>query len=205
MANDPGRPAQIQRDRLSELHDAVVTGDALALNDLCKYLLDVLQRRLCRTFPGASADLRVTAAADAILEYARRPWRFDRARGVPLDGFLHRAATRNVINLLQSERRRRAREQDYAIEYYRTAVSGGNPDDDVALRCRELLTIVDEPDRRALTAWLVNDVSIDGLAAALSVSHLPRVERQRALKRFKDRIIKRRIRHALHSRSLENS
>jgi hypothetical protein len=209
MSNDPRRlPEAHGNTTLSDLHDAVVTGDALALNELCERLLDVLQRRLQRTFPRAPTDLRLTAAEDAILEYARRPWRFDRARGVPLEGFLHCAASRNVLNLLQSERRRRAREQRYAIELSRTSSSTGeDPDDnDVAYRRRQLLAIVGQQDRQMLTVWLGSvETSTDGLMAALRLSHLPQAERQRALKRFKDRIIKRRLRHALQTGARKDS
>lgn len=158
----------------------------------------MLQRRLQRVFPRTAADLIADAVEDALLEYARRPDRFDPSRDVPLERYLFTAASRNLINALDSERRRREREARCG-EVMLAAKLEATLDELEAVR--ELETKLESSvvasskhERAAVHLWLAGERRTQALAEALALSHLTFHNQRVEVKRFKDRILKRCLR-----------
>ncbi len=186
---------------LAKLHVRVSRAEESSVDQLAERLLEPLQRVLRRSFRRVADDLIATAAEDTILEYVSHPSRFDPTRGVPLSRFLRYAARRNLLNLLQSEARRRVRESQYANEVSRLRTSRPasalESPDYRALRWWVLELARGRAERRALLMWLNGDSRTDRLATALGVQG-SLLEQRQAVKRFKDRIVKR-VRRYLHS------
>jgi len=183
---------------IADLHARVICGDHTALDELLGHFIDVLPRRLSRHYRRAATDLLVDACDNALLDYAARPQQYDATFGVPLYNFLYRAAARNLVNLLEADRRRRAREAYYAAQHNNepTAVDTRQTsifDIDVTAAARAVVGPGHERD--ALIAW-INGARPPALALALNLSHLPSSEQRREIKRFKDRMTKR-LRRAL--------
>jgi DNA-binding response OmpR family regulator len=185
---------------IADLHDRVIAEDRAAVNELAQRLLQRMQPALQRAFPRAPSELIVNAIEDTILEYVARPTRFDRTRGVRLDTFLAPAARRNLLNVLQREARRQRREAKYAEEArilqnvtFEPVVSerGWNP----AVRREMIAAAATGAERPAVVQWLNGERGTAPLAAALGLSHLPALDQRREVKRFKDRIIRRLMRH----------
>jgi DNA-binding response OmpR family regulator len=101
---------------LQRLHARTRLGDEHAPEQLLTQALPDLVRRLLRRFRRAPRDLVVDAVEDALLDYISDPSCFDMTRDVPLLAFLLQAARRNLINSLESERRRHDRQSRYARE-----------------------------------------------------------------------------------------
>ena len=179
---------------IRSLHERVSRGDNEALDELAGFLLRTLRRRLRRTYR-APVDLISDACEDAILEYGRRPHRFDSSRGVLLDRFLQHAASRNLLNLLAGEQRRRYRETRYADGLSRAKIPNAGWQAKPGF-FRRVLALVDEgPERTAFAQWLHGERSTERLAATLGIAHCPALEQRREVKRFKDRVINRVLRH----------
>jgi DNA-directed RNA polymerase specialized sigma24 family protein len=186
-----GGPA---RDAIRELHDRVKEGSLDALNELIAHFLRVVPSWLRRAFPRASDELRVDAAEDALVEYAARPTRFDPARGIPLEAYLLRAASRNLINRLDAERRRKAREDQYAQQ---TAINEAirerpEPHSSYLGRIEFVLSGAEsDAEKCAMKLWLKGERQTRAFAEALGLGDLPAEEQRIEVKRFKDRIVKR--------------
>lgn len=185
-------------EAVHELHARLIAGDLDFLELIASRLLRPLQRALRRSFPRATDDLITDAVEDAILEYGGNPSRFDRSRGIPLDRFLQHAAKRNLINLLQIEARRYAREARYAEHATQASSQTRFAPPEIGENSefhQQLLAIAsDAAERAAVHAWLTGGGSVIALAAALSLLHLPPVEQRKEIKRFKDRITRRIVR-----------
>ena len=189
--------AEIGED-LVGLHWNVCRGDAVAAESVASLVLPRLRRRLRLAFRRVPADVLVDGAVDAIVEYLQRPARFDSSRGVPLDRFLYHAASRNVLDAIRSASSRRARELRYEQEMVaaaRDAVSASESARDATQICERhvarLFECTPEWEQRALRCWVAGDRQTDALAVALGFGTLPSVDRQREVKRFKDRILRR--------------
>jgi hypothetical protein len=197
LSASPGKRPMSGEKRVIDLHHEILGGSATALDTLAALLLQPMVRALRAGFSRACNDSIATAAADAILEYGRRPQRFDPSRAVPIDRYLLFAARRNLLNLLESEERRLLREAEYAKEAQTHRPMGWfplmSPDPD---KFRRLILAIatDRVERRAIVLWL-NAGTTEDLAAVLKVSHLPVREQRKEVKRFKDRIVARFRRH----------
>lgn len=189
----------------ANLHAQIAADGEGALNQLAESLLTWLQRSLRYRFPRAPVDLIVDAAEDAIIEYGMRPGRFNPDRCVPLNTYLLHAARCNLINLLQSEGRRRIRETEYADYLCRFGTCQPtlfDRTDDVAVIRSRLLSAAENPaERTALTYWLDSDRPTALIADALGGAGLSEAAQRRLVKRFKDRITKRLQRSAIRPHS----
>jgi hypothetical protein len=203
----PGRPddgdtpeilTEREREKVEALHAFVIQGDATALNQLAERVLPVVCRMLRSRFPGAKAELVIEGAEDAFLDYSRDPGQFDRTRGT-LEVFLLARAARNVLNLLEKEDRRQRRETANASDVAEDspviesdALAGLEQSE---IREYLLRSATSEVERSAVILLLDGEYSTAALAVALSASHLSFPEQQREVKRFKDRVKKRLLRH----------
>jgi RNA polymerase sigma-70 factor (ECF subfamily) len=186
------RPAGVS---LIDLHARVVNGDRAALEVIAEQAVSGLYRHLRCAFRRADADVLQDAVDDALMDYARCPERFDASSDEALDRCLYRAAWRNVANSLRDDVRRRKQNAQYVREVIlqnsRTTVSryGVRIDADMT---RVLLDLaIDDAERKALACWLRHPCQTAPLAHALGMGMLPIAEQRRAVKRFKDRILRR--------------
>jgi DNA-directed RNA polymerase specialized sigma24 family protein len=88
------------------LHKRLVAGDPLATIDAFDHLAVRLSRRLAAKFPTTDPDLVEQAVSDTLLDYFRRPARYDPSKR-SLGGYLFMAAERDLLNLRQRDQRRR--------------------------------------------------------------------------------------------------
>jgi len=187
---------KLAKPSLADLHRRIQRGDVAALNALAERLLSTVPRLLRRRFPRASLESLMEAVEDAILEYSGHLDRVDLTAngGTRIDRLVQYAASRNVINLLQSEARRRAREAYYANELARhNALRPWNPaysETRTEILRRLLPAITNIAERKAFVSMLDEAPALE-VADALGLSHLPIGERRRAVKQFRERIIKR--------------
>lgn len=180
---------------IAALHEHVLNGSAAAVETITQRLLSMLCQELRRSFPRTPGDIRAEAAEDAILEYLRNPHRFDVSRGVPLERFLFRAAWRNAVNLVRSEKTRSAREARYAalVPVHREPAAEIDAfHSHVAQHWGRLLDkTIEKRHRGAVLLWLRGERRTAILASALGWASLPAVEQRRQIKRLKDRLRKR--------------
>jgi len=182
------------------LHKRLLQGDRTASEEIARQLLAPLARQLSRKFPFTDEQIVSDGVTDSILDYCEKPQQFDATRGVPLEGFLHMAARRNVSNLLRGEKRRKAREGRYGqaslespVELY---VSAGNLlQEDKKIRVQrpqgEAITILtDKKDQRIHELRLQGERRTQVFAQILGIDHLPTEVQRRQVKRAKDRIDK---------------
>jgi RNA polymerase sigma-70 factor, ECF subfamily len=177
---------------------ACAGGDQTALDTLAERILPALRRQPGRAFGSATEDMANDAAVDALLEYAGRPAGFRVSLSVPLDRFLYKVAWRNLADLMDAAKRRRARETTYAqhshIAYTTRDFADRLPQ---PVRAQLFKAAVNDAERAALRLLLdVAEPRTRPLATALGVDHLPVSEQQREVKRFKDRLVKKCIRLA---------
>jgi hypothetical protein len=188
---------------LVRLHQRVLEHDAHALEETAAMLMPLLCRRLQRGFPRVPDEWIIDGVEDAVLEYLWRPERYDVDRGVSLVTFLEIAARCNLIDVMRADERRRHREASYA----RTASTVVTPVDSLdrwqlrAAVSALLRTASNDREHAALRLWITGERRIEPLAAALGLSWTPPIDRQRAVKQFKDRCLKRATRGTAREKS----
>jgi hypothetical protein len=177
-------------DGHASLHALLLSGDATAGEAITVEMMPLLERWLRRSFRNAARDAIVDAVEDALIEYIARPQRFDPERGVPLHAYLRLAAARNLQNRLRSDARRAVREQQYAADLERQSTSKQVPEL-APLSKRSAILTCERAEVAAARAWLHGERRTEPLAKLLGVSNLADGERRRAVKQFKDRLLKR--------------
>ncbi len=194
------------------LHARLLAGDATAPADLVEQYLPFLVARLTRRFPRVDPQEVESAAVQTLFKTAQQPQRYqpDRAR---LDAYLYMDARGDVLNALESARRRAAREQPMGpVELIAAARNLSREGDDPA----EIVLGGERVDPSLLDLlrevfadqeWEVVRLMIDDerdtrvYARLLGLEHLPPAEQRRAVKRVKDRLDKRLRRLAQRIRS----
>ncbi len=180
------------------LHKRLLEGDPTAPPDVFaafyEHLACWLRSKYPSLAPGIDEDVYWQAAFRAIHDYVTAPHKYDPSRR-GLKGYLHMAADGDLKNLLQREQYRRSR--SVPIEniadpplYRNESMEEG--DEDVRQRLLADLSKGLPPEEiEALPLVLNGERSTDELARVLKVDHLPREERERAVKRFKDKVKRR--------------
>jgi DNA-directed RNA polymerase specialized sigma24 family protein len=160
-------------------------------------VLPPLEADLARQFRRADPHDVTTAAGDAVLAFLRRPETFDPAKG-SLPGFLRLAARRDLINLLNKEKRHHRGQIPWE------AVELTHPDRNDGV---EVEMLADSPAVRAVVDALpeadrrVYDLMCDGerdtavFATVLEIADRPADVQSDEVKRAKDRV-KARLRRA---------
>jgi hypothetical protein len=188
------------------IHDRLLGGDPVAPSLLVETYLPRLVGALGRAYPGVDPHLIETAATDAVLNLAKAPRRFDPSRG-PLFPYLRMDAVGDLRNSLQAARRDAARRASLeAVELHPRPRNQQREDRDDPLerliRRADGALLADlcagfEPRERE-----VIDLMADGerrtpvFAKVLDLGQLPPEEQARAVKRGKDRLLKRLRRRA---------
>jgi hypothetical protein len=186
------------------LHLRLREGDPVAPADLCTRYLAPLLHRLQNKFPHTDPHLRQTAAHDALFNYIQGPEAYDPSL-LDLAAYLRMSARGDLLNGLRSH----SRGQEGLISL--TAVEqdgdGGNipgagEEPAVALQraedaahwqafLQEATAAFSPAERRALDLMLDGRHDYATFAVALGCDGLPEAERNREVKRVKDRIKKR--------------
>ncbi len=191
----------LSRDEELALHQRLLDGDPAAPNDCVALCFPIVYAALARRrIEVRDPHLVEEAAGSALLDYVRRPESYRPERG-PLLGFLTMAADRDLKNALARERRHRLRAVPLAdVEH---ALPGGNevqeadeielpPGVTRAQALAELWRRVKDPrDRRVLELMMVDEVRENAVyARLLGITHLDHEQRDREVKRVKDRLKK---------------
>jgi DNA-directed RNA polymerase specialized sigma24 family protein len=186
----PGWPTETEDRRLAA---DLLAGRASAPGEIAIAFLTLLAADLRRRFRRADPDLCDSAAGDAILSLVSGRSRYDPAL-LTLRAFLRMAATRDLLNLLAAENRRRGIPLESVAEPAddgnkvagdADAPSWGEP------RLAAEVAALDPPERLALDLMRGGVRDTAAFAEPLGLSHLPPGEQAAAVKRLKDRVKKR--------------
>jgi hypothetical protein len=195
-------PSEVE---LGQLHERLLAGDPVAPAELAERLLPLLRARLAGW--AATVDdphLVPSAIGLVIARYLTDPERFDPERG-GLAGYLAMEVRGDVLNELDSRRRRRQHEspaaelvelephgRDSTVE--EEALDAVDPigvSPAAVQAARQALGELDQVDRRMLEMMVEGVRSTSAYAAVLGISQLPVDVQRKAVKQHKDRLQKR--------------
>jgi FixJ family two-component response regulator len=187
------RATSEEDDVLRPLYDRAIAGDRLAADALCERLLPALERSICRNRDRKQAEWAHDAVQDALIEFRADPLCFDANRHVPLIAFLRMVARRNLLNRIDSERRRRAHEVpagDGLID-----ANMGIPDYERRLDLERAVSVVwaglSHVERRVFALILRGERDTAVLARAAQGLHVTAPDQARVAKRITNRIFQR--------------
>ena len=181
-------------DECAVLYQRLLTGGAVAPSDFAAAFLDPLVAFLRGTRHGADDHALQTAAEEAVLSVIHRPAVYDPARGT-IVAFLRMAATADLNNLRTKEaRHQRNREDRECVEL--AGGDGNTPTSDELPSfdhpaLAEVLAALDATERRVFELMRAGERRTEALAAVLGITGWPAEERDREVKRVKERIMKR--------------
>jgi RNA polymerase sigma-70 factor (ECF subfamily) len=172
-----------------ELHQLMLKGDVTAPARVAEFFLPILSRKLADRSKNVHPNMIDTAVADTLLDYLKRPEKFDPTK-LPLGKFLLMSAGGDLKNLLSS----RAKEVERWGFTENVEVPGSaaehcsEPSDE---KLKRILNIVESETDRKLVSLMAEGVrKTDPYAAVLGITHLAQAERAKAVKRHKDRLLK---------------
>jgi DNA-directed RNA polymerase specialized sigma24 family protein len=197
-----------QADSLIALHFELLAGNPVATEKIVTAALDSIIRILRRRhfLSRIPSDAITDAATDAMLTYFGQPGRYDPSRG-ELITYLVTIADFRVKDWLRSQSRRDGREISVGgtveLALYETIYPPeqrefeegpgiNNPDRFSPELDRLVLEILpDARDRCVLSLIVAGRTEVEMYASALGISELPPAERRAAVKRNRDRVLKR--------------
>jgi len=198
------------RDDELLLHGRLVAADPTATADLAEqYLAPLIEWLVGHNDRHVSKELFEEAASEALVSLMKRPQSFrpERSSGArPLFSYLCMSAQRDFQNILLRERRHtEGRRSLDSVEHSPDAWKYLGRDDDPALTLviHEELTQGDQnilapaldglsdEEQQALRLMLDGERKTDVFARVLRLDHLPKPEREREVKRVKDKLKKR--------------
>ena len=200
------RPAHIQESHLLALHTRLLDQDPTAAAELVDLLSDPLIDKLTR-HPKARGfrHLISDAVEDSLVNYIKRPEQYQPAkRG--LWGYLVMAATGDLLNAIEKERRTLLREKPVSdVEHglegrKRVVASAGSKLDakgpEYVASIRELRAAADreftDPREREVAELMIRGVSdVATIADVMRIGQLPMDQQRAQVKRCKGRVSKR--------------
>jgi hypothetical protein len=198
-----GRASRTDEPDERAIHARLISGDAAATSAAFLAFYPRLVRRLLRRHRLADPQLAEEAAERALLDYFEHPTKFDPVKGT-LAGYLTMAAERDLLNLLDREKRRHA--GVVSLENVALAdLPRNNPVEEaidgmatgerlVELRARAGTALRDPADERVLRLMEEGIRATAAYAEVLGICHLPIAEQRRLVKQAKDRLKKRLVR-----------
>jgi DNA-directed RNA polymerase specialized sigma24 family protein len=197
------------------LHERLLSGDPTAPAEIAETYLPSLVAYMTSRFPRTGdPHLAETAADDAMLDFLRRPEKYDPTK-MDLHRYLRMSARYDLLNLVARQKRQLPPEGVRIVEL---DAPGAEHEvrDDTALSVEEqtailaspvwqqLRAIVPNPTDQEIVLLMMEDVRpTSQYAAVLGITHLPPKEQARAVKRNKDRLKKWLQRH-MHRPELAN-
>jgi hypothetical protein len=185
-----------------QLYRRLCAGDPVAPSDLARTYLPPLIAWLCQTNRRLAPEYCTDAAEQAIMDLIRRPASYNPERQ-QLTAYLRMAATADLRNLLRREKRYHRRRRDWeSVEHSTEPGKYLGREDDPALRLciaeAEAEARARVPDsvwasliaaeRRALELLLQGERRTEVFAQECGLAHLAKAEREREVKRLKDRV-----------------
>ncbi len=200
-----------------EQHRLLVEGDPIAPAAISERVYPHLRLHLDQKFPGVDEDLIISAVNDALISYLKHPQQYDPTKK-SLVNYLKMAASRDLLNALDSKKRRRKREVPFEL------IQLGSDHDDIDVEViersselynkRELIgqyltasqeTELIEKEQAAMLTNIFTDKTDQQLARmvinqvretvhyaqVLGIISLPTTEQRALVKKHKDRIKKR--------------
>lgn len=188
-------------------HSRLVGEDPTASAELYKAIFSPLVGWLGAKYRTTDRELIRDAATDALVDYIKRPKRWDPKKGT-LVSYICMAADRDLLNALEKLQRLRKHEllsADVEDEGFDRNVlpEATGPSDDIAWLLSALDTqVTSETDRRFLTLMMEGERSTDKFSEVLGIQNLPKQEKARTVKQHKDRLKKviERLRSQLNAR-----
>jgi hypothetical protein len=187
-----------------DLHRRLADLDPTAPVDVAVAYLTPLIHWLAKFHKRAPEDLRNEAAEDAICNLSRDPGTYDPSRGKSLWGFLKMSAAGDLINALAKEKRNKKAENLVELSMVDGKCSLGDEGDPsvTAENCEEariikikILPVVrkglSDKELRVLDLILDGEKKTDVYAEACGISHLPKDEQEKEVKRIKGKVNKR--------------
>jgi RNA polymerase sigma-70 factor (ECF subfamily) len=174
------------------LHQRVLTADPIAPADLFAQLVEPLMRAI-RHDLGCNAECARDSAIDALFDYLNSPAAYKPERG-RLCTFLVQVAKHKAIDRIRARSAEARRESEFGSV---VAVREPAPNEEMerSAEAQELWQRIeqlvrDDRDRLALALILDGERSTETLAEALGIQGLTPLERQREVKRHRDRLMK---------------
>jgi hypothetical protein len=178
------------RRRGEELHRLVCASAPSARDTAAKLVLDYVVPRLERRFRTVDDQLIQEAAEDVLMAYLERPGKYDISRGMNLFELLGFYARRRVLDRIRNEARRHSME----VRVSHLILSPPQPLLEklrVFRIVRSVLASIPSPgDRQLALLRLKGERRTERLALAIKATTLDGADRQRAVKRAKDRVDK---------------
>jgi DNA-directed RNA polymerase specialized sigma24 family protein len=170
----------------------LLSGAPTAREAIAVRYLPLLCAALAGTHRQLEADLRDTAAEDAVFDLIRHPDRFDASRG-GLGAYLRMAARRDLANAVEAERRRR---RGIALDSVEEPPAPRNTEAEPELTWNDPRLVAElavmAPDEVAAVELLRGGARRTAtFARRVGLSHLSAGEQAAAVKRLKDRVKKR--------------
>jgi RNA polymerase sigma-70 factor, ECF subfamily len=200
------RSEDLDRSAERALHARLLSEDPVAPSELAQLFLPKLLTRLRRSARTVDPHLVETVAIDSLLHLASRPDRYDPERSSLL-AYLHLDALGDLRNLLRKEARQTQRR--VPLEVVELSPSGRNlkvgPDNDPATLVVQgmeraalaaLYQDFEPADREVVQLMAEGERRTELFAQIIGVSHLAPKEQARAVKKCKDRLLKRLQRRA---------
>jgi len=174
------------------LHERLLATDPVAPVDVFTAFVDPLVAAVQRDLR-CDHDTARDSAIDAVFEYLGSPSTYQQPKG-RLSTFLAQITKRRATDRIRSRSAEARREHDFGavVELWASAPKEGM---ERAVEARELWQKVEqavqnERDRAALALILDGERSTDALAQALAIHGFSQPERQREVKRHRDRLVK---------------
>jgi CheY-like chemotaxis protein len=179
------------QDPLQGLHLLALGGDRSAVERLASELLGVVTAALRKRWKTTQPDWISDAVSDALLDYLIRPERFEPSRGIPLAHYIRHNANKNLLNTLDSERRRRTRQIPLDENMRTPTVSPTELDDDRSGCLIELVRGLAEfstAERQVFRLWMQETRDTSEFARALAIDQLDKEAQLIQIRRVKERI-----------------
>jgi DNA-directed RNA polymerase specialized sigma24 family protein len=189
-----GRDRRASED-LGFLQRALLDGNPEAREGLASRLIAVLTRALRSKMSRVDPTIIAEAVEDTVLEYIAKPASYDPHKA-SLVTFLVLAATRNALDALRAQKRRRVLEERSLVEFA-ILHDGSRPDGESVGRTLDLFAATKtDAERRFLAARLEGEHRTEVLAELLGATSLSQKEQRSAVKRCTERLRMRWIRLA---------
>jgi RNA polymerase sigma-70 factor (ECF subfamily) len=190
-----------------QLHKRLIAGEITAPAEVAEFLLPIVTNRLSRVFPYLDdAHLVDTAVEDAILNYIEKPNKYQPER-LSLESYMVMSAKRDLLNLLSQKK------SDIQVSLAEIVELGGTETEQgvelsnsqdveeiilnrLSPTWKNLCALLPNPvDQQLLLMMMggVRDTNVYG--EILSIADLTIEEQEKIVKRHKDRIKKKILRH----------
>lgn len=174
------------------LHERVLAADPVASADVFAAFVDPLVAAIQRDLR-CDSDTARDSAIDAIFEYLGAPSSYQPSKG-RLSTFLAHITKRRATDRIRARSAEARRKQEFG-SVVELRASAPKEEMERAVVARELWhkveqALKDDGDRAAVALILDGERSTEALAEALGIHGLPQLERQREVKRHRDRLVK---------------